>query len=554
MHVLYIYGGTSNKKIAIRDDDIASSYNLHLGSIVNSSINNINDSVLLNNIAQKNIKDYSEYIYSQNKNFIAQGLILDKKLSLYFLSDFSCKRSELFSTYSDYCSAILIKTFILDNNIDRIVVDNTSFEFYTMIESISAGAQCQSIDLVVEKYKLFKLGAKHMLFFGKTLISVIIRGLFDNSKSSESVKKIDKLFLTRYPLHLNYKMKEDKYAELAKGKDFLVNIITDGFHQNVGIFNFMKHINSLSTRDDIYILDRYLKISDVVKSFISIFSISKKFRMLLKKEYMLNDIDMSAHINNELKFSMARIPRLLMWKKPLSRFIKTHRISSFYYYLHEYTYGRMFTYTFKIESPDTYLIGFQHGPASSRKLLYMAANNELLNRKDAINSFPVPNKILAEDRHSANIYKSSGYNNVQVMKKIYRLSYLKNINRNNTVSNLFLIAPGLHDGEFLMKSLVDLILNNKQCQFILKTHPRGGNRYVDNFLYLKNLKIETDDIEKILSKVSKVYATYSSVAIEARLLNIDVTIIDIPGRINESPLIDASFQKSLEAIKHNLKI
>ena len=368
MHVIYIYGGTSNKKVAIRDGDTASSYNLHLGSIVNSSINNINDSVLLNNIAQKNIKSYSEYVYSQNKNFIAQGLILDKKLSLYFLSDFSCKRSEFFSTYSDYCSAILIKAFILDNNIDRIVVDNTSFEFYTMIESISTGVQCQSIGLAVEKYKLFKLGAKHVVFFGKTLISVFFRGLFDNSKPFKSVKKIDKLFLTRYPLHLNHKMKEDKYSELAEGKDFLVNIITDGFHQNVGIFNFMKYINSLSTRDDIYILDRYLKISDVMKSFISIFSISKKFRKLLKKEYMLNDIDMSAHIKNELKFSMARIPRLLMWKKPLSRFIKTHRISSFYYYLHEYTYGRMFTYTFKIESPDTHLIGFQHGPASSRKL------------------------------------------------------------------------------------------------------------------------------------------------------------------------------------------
>jgi len=550
MHVIYIYGGTSNKKIAIRDGDTASSYNLHLGSIVNSSINNINDSVLLNNIAQKNIKSYSEYVYSQNKNFIAQGLILDKKLSLYFLSDFSCKRSEFFSTYSDYCSAILIKAFILDNNIDRIVVDNTSFEFYTMIESISTGVQCQSIGLAVEKYKLFKLGAKHVVFFGKTLISVFFRGLFDNSKPFESVKKIDKLFLTRYPLHLNHKMKEDKYSELAEGKDFLVNIITDGFHQNVGIFNFMKYINSLSTRDDIYILDRYLKISDVMKSFISIFSISKKFRKLLKKEYMLNDIDMSAHIKNELKFSMARIPRLLMWKKPLSRFIKTHRISSFYYYLHEYTYGRMFTYTFKIESPDTHLIGFQHGPASSRKLLYMTANNELLNCKDAINSFPVPNTVLAEDRHSANIYKSSGYNNVQVMKKIYRLSYLKNINRNNTVPNLFLIAPGLHDGEFLMKSLVDLILNNKQCQFILKTHPRANNAYINKFKNIRNLDISYDHISKLLSRTSKVIATYSSVAIEAKILGIDVELIEVPGRVNESPLIDSDFLACLQNIKY----
>jgi len=239
-----------------------------------------------------------------------------------------------------------------------------------------------------------------------------------------------------------------------------------------------------------------------------------------------------------------------MWERPLSRFIECHDISSFYYYLHEYTYGRVFTYSFKYKSPDTHLIGFQHGPASNSKLLYMTANIELLNSKNAINSFPVPDEVFAEDRHSASIYTSSGYVNVAVMKKIYRLSYLKNIDRSDPIPNLFLIAPGLHDGEFLIKSLADMILKNKQCQFILKTHPRGDNRYVENFSYLKNLKIEGAGIEKILSKVSKVYVTYSSLAIEAVILGIDVKIVDIPGKINETPLNDGEFLQCIENINY----
>jgi len=550
MHVLYIYGGISNKKIVTRVGDTNSLYKLHLGNLVGPDINNINDSVLLNDIALKNIEDYSEYIYRQNKKFIEQELIFDKKLSLYFLSDFSCKRSEFFSTYSDYCSALFLKKFISNNNIDRIVVDSTSFEFYTMMRSISTGIPCRSIDLVVDRYNLYKLAAKHLVFFSKTFVSVLFRRFFDKSKDSADVKTIDKLFLTRYPLHLNYEMKEDKYAELAKGKAFLVNIMTDGLHQNVSIFNFLKYIRSLSSYNSVYILDRYLKSYDVLRSFISLFELSRKFRKLLKERYILNNVDMSGYIHNELIFSMARIPRILMWKKPLTRFIKTHKVSSLYYYLHEYTYGRIFTYTFKTESPDTYLIGFQHGPASKRKLLYIAARKELMMRKDAITSFPVPDEILAEDVHSANIYKSSGYNNVRVMKKIYRLSYLNKINRNNSEPNLFLIAPGLHDGEFLVSSLADLILNNKQYQFILKTHPRGDNRYVDNFLHLENLKIETDGIEKILSKVSRVYVTYSSLAIEAAILGIDVKIVDLPGKINETPLYDEGFLPCITKLKY----
>ena len=51
------------------------------------------------------------------------------------------------------------------------------------------------------------------------------------------------------------------------------------------------------------------------------------------------------------------------------------------------------------------------------------------------------------------IYLSSGYKNVKLMEKIYRLDYLKNIDRSKIIKNTALIAPGLLDGNFLMLSL-----------------------------------------------------------------------------------------------------
>ena len=72
--------------------------------------------------------------------------------------------------------------------------------------------------------------------------------------------------------------------------------------------------------------------------------------------------------------------------------------------------------------------GFQHGPASQRKLLYSLAAGEADNGMRNYDSrLPIPDTVLAEDELSVNIYKESGYQNVLKMEKIYRLEYLNDI-------------------------------------------------------------------------------------------------------------------------------
>ena len=38
--------------------------------------------------------------------------------------------------------------------------------------------------------------------------------------------------------------------------------------------------------------------------------------------------------------------------------------------------------------------------------------------------------------------------------------------------------------------------------------------------------------------VSRVFVTYSSVGMEAKKIGLEVTIVDIPGKLNETPLLD----------------
>ena len=96
-----------------------------------------------------------------------------------------------------------------------------------------------------------------------------------------------------------------------------------------------------------------------------------------------------------------------------------------------------------------------------------------------------------------------------------------------------------------MRMMLPTIIADPSQTFILKTHPRARNGYVDLFDKVSNLQISTQSIDAILSIVGRVYVTYSGVGVEAYRLGIPVTIVDIPGNIAWSKLLDLeSFGKS----------
>ena len=125
---------------------------------------------------------------------------------------------------------------------------------------------------------------------------------------------------------------------------------------------------------------------------------------------------------------------------------------------------------------------------------------------------------------------------LSVMKKIYRYSYLDGINPARR-EGLYLIAPGLYDGELLLSELQRYIENNLDKEFIVKPHPRGDSSYLGRFSKLSNVKISTEPISELLGKVAVVFVTYSSVGVEAEYLGLDVRVVNVPGRINTTPLL-----------------
>ena len=548
--MLYIYAGEQDKTLTENEGQKVFSYCLGLGEIKGRNVDNVNDSKKLNQVAASKARHFSNFVYDQNKLFIEQGLTLDNELSLYFLTDLSCKRSELFQTYSDYCNAYLIRQLLVEMDINQVVFDECQPGFVGAITSLLKDIDFSITNPVSVKYSIPRVLIKNLYFFFKVMtgnfLAFILPGNQIQKPRSVAIKN---LFFTRYPLHLNDHCVDDKYGALVGNEDkYLAHLFTDGFHQNLSVIEYLKSLSKLKLLKKVFVLDHYLRAIDVFENMILSIRLMPKMLRIAEKKFVLDGIDLSSNIQEEIYFSMMRLPRLLLWRKSLRRFFSSHEVENCYYYLHEYSYGRFITYMLSKHSANTNRIGFQHGPASLRKIVYMAGDGELSSKADGLTSFNIPNEVYAEDSFSANIYTSVGYKNVSVMPKIYRLDYLKNIKR-YPVKSRILIAPGLHDGKFLLSYLLNEMCQNPTMLYILNVHPRADNRYISSFSNVKNLILADKPLPDLLAEVAKVVATYSSVAIEAKMLGIEVELIDLPGKINESPLVDEGFLHCLGSIR-----
>ncbi len=548
MKSIYIYSGVDAKEVT---NISGVCYHLDTGEVASDSLVNVNNQQRLNEIARDYSLEYADFIFSQNKIFLDNNIILDKDLSLFFLSDLSCKRTEIFNTYSNYCNIVLIKESIDKYKITNIIFDGCPKDFIESCTSAFGGISYKAINIKKKTERIKYILIRNAYFFLSIIVGRLFESLLFLNKKYTHTTPSKKYFLTRYPLHLDDDFVDDKYGNLiTKNDSLLVNIMTDGIHQCVSPISYIKNVKYLKRSSRVCILDSYIQLKDVIKSVKLMFKISHSFKPLYQKRYIFNGVDVSIGICNEISLSALRIPRLVMIGESVKKFASLNCINELYYYLHEYSYGKLFTYVFSRYFPNVRLVGYQHGPSSKRKMVYLHGKGELRRDSDGVHSFYLPDKILAEESYSANLYRKSGYLNVELMSKVYRLSYLKRIQVKKSNQNVVLIVPGLHDGRYLLESIKYKILNNGGNAYVLKPHPRADNSYADEYVFIKNLTTSNDHISELLKIATKVIATYSSVAIEANILGINVELVEIPGKINESPLIDSDFISCVQDIKY----
>ena len=81
-------------------------YRIGPGQVDGGDFINLNDERRLNVLAEETRDAYCRWIYSLNELFLQARLQIDD-LSMFFLTDLSCKRSEFFESYDLICEFIV---------------------------------------------------------------------------------------------------------------------------------------------------------------------------------------------------------------------------------------------------------------------------------------------------------------------------------------------------------------------------------------------------------------------------------------------------------------
>jgi len=286
----------------------------------------------------------------------------------------------------------------------------------------------------------------------------------------------------------------------------------------------------------INVIDEFFRHTDWIMGLVWTAPLWLRFRLSRRRCQFLG-IDAFGWLKDELQLSASRLSRFVVLSGAITRFIKCTPMKEFVYYLHEYPMGRLLSLLLSVHKPGVEKMGYQHGPAAWAKMLYCMDPLESRQDGDFTKGVPMPDRVLAEDDKSAEIYKYSGYRNVEVLDKIWRLAYLDGI-QPALDGNLWLIAPGLHDGHMLLTALEPLLRENLDKTVLLRPHPLAKNEYLSGVESRFPLRITSESIGDLLSRVGAVFVSYSSVGEEALKLGIPVYLVQIPGVISESPLAD----------------
>ena len=535
MAELIVYRG-SGKVTVIPKSETCFLYRIGSGQVDGGNFIQLNDQRRLNTLAEEIRDEYCEWIYSLNRIFTRSDLIHDD-LSLFFLTDVSCKRSERFESFDLILCLLLIREKIVDVKLTSVQLIGFDAAFERAFCSFFCAKNLSIISPVGAQFT----GLRRLLADGLYVVrslGVVISNKFNRADKTKKINGTQKrLFFSIYPQMFSEGRKETKYGRLVDDdENYVVSILTDGMHQIASFRNYIKWKRE-AEKMGMLVVDSQLRLSDVLVGCYWYVRLSTFAWRQRNESHQFKGIDVTGFLKVELLYSLSRVMRLCVLRGAFYRFFYSIDLQEIVFYPFEYPLGRLISYVINAVDPTIARVGYQMGPVSPRRLEQFMAIGEGSAAPPFSENAPIPDRIMVEDEEAAKLYRSVGYNKVQIMEKVFRYEYLDSVRlerREDTV----LIAPGLHDGSMMLEHLLDEIEHNPETTYYLKTHPRADNHYVDRYSKLRNLKIADQSIADLLAQISRVIVTYSSVGLEADRLGLIVTVMSIPGRVNTSPLLN----------------
>lgn len=356
MAELIIYRG-SERVIVTPTSDCCYLYRIGSGNIEGGEFIEINDRHRLNVLAEEIRDDYCQWIYSLNELFLQAKLKVDR-LSLFFLTDLSCKRSEFFETYDLICSLLLIRERLqgIELTSARLIGVDPGFErAFTSVFPTTRFVTSESARPRITFWRRIRADILYLLRF----LGVVGINTLNNRDHKTVGKQYRKLFFSIYPQMFSTGGMEMKYGDFVGEADgYAVSILTDGMHQKVDLGAYRKFREEAERRGYL-LIDRFLRIRDVLSGMYWLLKMLWFTFRQKDSSFRFKEIDITGFIRIELLYSMSRIVRLCSLMGAFRRFLETIPLREFVYYPCEYPLGRMISYIADIADPEIIRTGFQ---------------------------------------------------------------------------------------------------------------------------------------------------------------------------------------------------
>ena len=236
-------------------------YAIGSGHIVGREYIALNNSQKLNQIAEQVRDQYSEWVYGLNSEFLENGMVREG-LSLFFVSDLSCKRTELFDTFNTICNLLLIKESLKGVVVDSLLLVGADKKFAASIASMFPGIPAD-VRNVVRSGSMAPRSVISDIRFGLEIIGIaLINALNNRDRKWPLLENKERYFFSIFPKMFADDRVDKKYVDFVGTTDrYAVSIITDGMHQHVSVLEYSRIRRELP-KDKYALIDEHITVVD----------------------------------------------------------------------------------------------------------------------------------------------------------------------------------------------------------------------------------------------------------------------------------------------------
>lgn len=502
------------------------------------------DQRLIHEVALTNAKRFADGISDLQQAFASWPRA--NGLSWYWFSDWANKRSEFDPAFYDYCVVQTVLLLIEEYQVQSVFCIRFPARLVANLRSVQGMPPVRSTNSTIVRTESWKtiwyrharflftiMRARYTLLTDRSLRRVMNRGSQDHPH-------------TWYTSMAGKNWKNGADRIWGIDRDMFFILANDGLHD---YWTYRKHKVVKGAEEPYLLFEQNTRLLDYVVSYARFF-VLMVWLTIRNRRAFVDEIDLAPYFRQSIKLSFRRLPRLFPVIKGAERLGRSlPSDTTIRYYLHEYVFGRAFACGVRAGNPAIRLEGYQHGPISRLKMLHWLGRNERELQHHRLS--PFPDRVVAEDVRAARLYEICGFRSVVARGDLPpRLSYMHGLHQQVSTernTQYALVVGGLHDSQ----KLYDWTIQNsdrfsEMDTVAFRAHPKAkvdrGPSDQPRFSQL----IDCDgSIEDNLKKATLVVATYSSVGLEAASLGISTWVVCLPGRLNESPLIDEYFEGTL---------